>query len=239
MDPVTVIGVLFLIYYVMVVMPKSSDVDAATATIPGPPSEQPETTVIQPGPDMSYVPNTLGSSSSMIELYTEKNFKGIKIIVRAEKSAEFALRNGGGGLVFKYQSMKLSPGTMLMFTNEKDHSGSSIIIHRGFAIGKYNVPDMHMFLKSNDSLYRDDGILMSNDWNHNRGRQFRVMVLTDRTWHIQSIKDYDSCLYPLTTGGTKKAEPWMLEQCKNLLPDNNRTNITGFTNRENRISGGC
>lgn len=232
MNPGIIVGILFAVYYVMVVMPKSSEADATRKTLADPDSEQPPTTIIQPAPDLSHVPKPLGADEAMIELYTEKEYKGDKAVVRVGMQREFARRNGGGGLEFQYKSMKLPPGTMLMFTS---YSGGNT--YRGFAVGKYDVPDMHEFFKSYDNLYMDDGLFMSPKWSHWPNMPFKVKVITEYDWGVESQKNYDRCLTWINKVAADKDEQYKLDTCEARLPENNRNNITGFTSKGDHLLG--
>lgn len=222
MNPVIIVGIILVIGYFMS-QQGASEVDAVKAHTPAPPSDAPATTVVTPQPDTSHVPPPKGPNDAIIELYTEKEYKGSKAIVRVGMTKEFARRQGKT-VVFKYKSMKIVPGTMLMFTSE---SGGNT--YRGFAVGKYDVPDMHEFFKMYDNLYMDDGLFMSPKWSHWPGMPFKVKVITEYDWGVESKKNYDKCINWIKKVAADKDEQYHLDTCEPRLPENNRNNITGFT----------
>jgi hypothetical protein len=172
-------------------------------------------------------PAIISAANAGVEMYTDLNFEGTMRTVKAGRSRQFAKRNARGAVEFEYNSMKVVKGSMLMFTGQ---SGGNI--YRAFAVGDEDVVDMHDFLKSYDSIYRDDGIFMAPDWNHWPGMVFKIAVLSEYDFIQESQKNYDGCMKWINSVADDKDEDYKLETCEPRLPSNNRSNITGFTDRQ-------
>lgn len=228
MDPLLIVFVVLLIGLI-VSSRKEKSVDEVTSESPDPPSSAPETTDLSKAPpdatvavlDTSHVPSAAQLKDAKIELYTEKNFKGDKVTKYPGMKVQFAEMTKSKQLVWKYQSMKIVPGTYIMLTSSV--SGS---LDRGFAVGKYDVPDMFAFIKSYDSLYNQQGIYMDrNYW----ARPFFIHVLTNSAWDRERAAKYASCIK--TTRAWKYSDEKGKVYCEYAEPERNMANITGFSNQ--------
>lgn len=238
MDPLLIVFVVLLIGLI-VSSRKEKSVDEVTSESPDPPSSAPETTDLSEAPpettvlskapaettvavlDTSHVPEAVQLKDAKIELYTGKNFKGDKVTKYPGMKVQFAEMTSTKQLVWKYQSMKIVPGTYIMLTSSV--SGS---MDRGFAVGKYDVPDMFAFIKSYDSLYNQQGIYMDrNYW----ARPFFIHVLTNSAWDRERAAKYASCIK--TTRAWKYSDAKGKEYCGFAEPERNMANITGFSNQ--------
>ena len=129
----------------------------------------------------------------------------------------FAEMTQTGSLVWKYQSMKVVPGTKLMMSNMV--SGN---IMRGFAVGKYDVPDMFEFIKSYENIYTDKGIFMKDHtyW----ARPFYIHVLTPTQWAEERNAKYAACMANTVAWGYDNNKG--IAYCEYAEPEANMMNIT-------------
>lgn len=232
MNPAVLIVLVIIVVAVM--GGGGSEMDAAKAALPPPSTEQAPTThvtPVPPQPDKSHVPPPVKMSESRVELYTEKDFGGEMTLLRPGMKRELARMNPDKTLTWSYQSMKLTQGTYLMF--QASVGGSN---DRGFAVGKYDVPDMFEFIKMYDNIYNQQGIFMDrNYW----ARPFYIKHLTPQQWNDERQKKHEDCIdTTLAWDRSDKAssdphgryatEEKRLEYCEYAHPDSNDANITGF-----------
>jgi hypothetical protein len=233
MNPAVII-VLVIIVIAVINGNSKSEMDVAKDSVPSPSEDQPETTDVVPSlpqPDKSHVPPPQPMSTSRVELYSKKDFEGDMYLLRPGMKIEFARMNGDKTLTWTYQSMKITSGTFLMF--KASVSGSN---DRGFAVGKYDVPDMFEFIKAYDNIYNQQGIFMdSNYW----ARPFYMKHLTPQDWNDERQKKHEDCINTtLAWDRSDKArdtpnlryntEEKRLAYCEYAAPESNDANITGF-----------
>lgn len=198
-----------------------STVDQIKMIVPDPPVGAVETTVVVKAPLAGNVTPLALPAESQIELYTDKNYKGDVRTIRVGQGTDFAEMNGGA-LTWKYQSMKIVPGTLLMLSSSV--SGSN---DRGFLVGKYDVPDLFEVIKSYDNVYAEQGIFMDRTY---WARPFKIKVLNPASWETELTGKYSACKQTTEAWATQSPS-WAWDNkgkahCEYALPDNNRANYT-------------
>lgn len=223
MDPLTILGLLVVLYGAYIMMgsetPKLNmpSTDPDTSTVNRVPVDT-TASVVRRVADLTHVPDGVGMDKAQIELYTEKDFGGTKRTLYPGMKDKFAEMTSGGQIAWKYQSMKVVPGTYIMLTSSVGGS-----MDRGFAVGKHEVPDMYAFITSYDSIYDQKGIFMDRDY---WARPFYIQVLTDVQWDEERAKKYEACIN--TTKAWDYDDAKGKEFCEYAEPEANMSNITGF-----------
>lgn len=217
MSPLIIVGVVLLIGYMM--SGSSSEVDTAKKSMEHPPSAAPETTaVVAKIADLSHVPTAVGMDEAKIELYTGLDYTGTKRTLYPGMKAQFAEMTTGETINWTYQSMKVVPGTLIMLTSSVGGSQD-----RGFAVGKYDVPDMFAFIKSYDSIYDQKGIFMDRTY---WARPFFIQVLDNVQWDKERQSKHTACMATTVAWGYDDAKG--KTHCQYAEPEANMANITGF-----------
>lgn len=197
MHPLIIVGLIIIIGYV-ISKQYVSEVDVTVAMLPPPHPLAAETTVLSPQPNLSLVA-PIKVDDSMVELYSAPNFKGTKIVLRRGMTQEFARRGADASLVWSYNSMKVVPGTILMFSSQ---AGAGV--YRAYAVGKDHVVDMKAFFDKNESLRNCRGICMERAyW---RNIPFNITVMSEKDWEAEANLHYSKCL-----DNVKKAKPGQTE----------------------------
>jgi hypothetical protein len=238
---VAILVILLIVYYYTM---KKETVDQTNAKNPAPNSAAKETTDLAETPDEAAAPAAPAPKATVpgaaplaliptaaplppvtpaasvdtarIELYTGKSYTGTKRIIYPGMKQEFAEMLTTKSLVWSYQSMKVVSGTYIMLTNNvggKDHTG--------FAVGKYDVPDMFAFIKSYDTIYDHKGLYMDRDY---WARSFFIQVLTPSEWNTQRAKKHAGCISMTRAWDYSDTEG--KKYCEYALPENNMSNIT-------------
>ena len=237
MDPIAiaVIAVLILIFLVRKKAMQEKTVEETTDSTPPPPSEAPETTEVYESPPetVTVMPSvggppyvtavpTLDMEGAKIELYTEKNFKGSHITVSpGNTKVQFAVMNADKTLSWQYQSMRIVPGTYLMFTGAPKALRG--VPRMGFAVGKYDVPDMFAFIKSHGNIGDGNGISIHST---STPRPFYISVLTESDWDKHRTSKHKGCL-----AYTRRFSPdRQARYCSTWTPESGAANLTGFRN---------
>jgi hypothetical protein len=216
-----IVLIIILLFYAHDTWAKEYDnsvVNMLRCTLPEPNETQKETFEVSQMPeDLSHIPAVIKNKHARVVLYPEKDFKGKPHRLLPGQSVIFAEMKDGQ-LYWKFQSMKVVQGTLLMLESEGDVPERT---DRGFSIGKYDVPDMYKFIKSHDALYTYQGIYMDRHiWN----RPFRIHVLTPSDWDKFRMDKYMMCLKKAKKLGVESVSDY----CEYALPNKSLNIISGF-----------
>lgn len=195
----------------------------STSPISTPPIPVPSTLNIPPVPtkpipeqkkpkQTTYKKGDSGNSGDkVIILYSGKDYQGKSKSIKENQIIELATWNGIDW-IFNWNSMQITEGIYIVFSRDMQN-----ITNHCYAVGKYDVADIRLFLTSYPVLNVD--LNMSNTGTLRT--PITMQIVSSKDLLMFQKKTYNVCLDTMQTANKKKADTYPITYCDTRRPDQN------------------